>query len=114
MNVLRTVRTSQLSIGYFVDGPANGHPVVLLHGWPDDALTWNGVVAGLHTAGYRTYAPYLRGFGPTRIEGASTQRSGQLSALGADVIAYGGDASLLRDALAAGASDIRRRLAATA
>jgi pimeloyl-ACP methyl ester carboxylesterase len=66
--MLRTVKTSHLSIGYLVDGPAHGHPVVLLHGWPDDALTWNRVVAGLHTAGYRTYAPYLRGFGPTRIE----------------------------------------------
>jgi 2-keto-3-deoxy-L-rhamnonate aldolase RhmA len=38
----------------------------------------------------------------------------EMRRLGADVIAYGGDASLLRDALAAGASDIRRRLAAAA
>ena len=99
MNTLRTVRTSHLSIGYFVDGPANGQPVTLLHGWPDDALTWNRVVAGLHTAGYRTYAPYLRGFGPTRIEGSSTQRSGQLSALGADVIAFSDALGLDRFAL---------------
>ncbi len=33
--------------------------------------------------------------------------------LGADFIVYGADASLLRDALAAGAGDIRRRLAAS-
>jgi 2-keto-3-deoxy-L-rhamnonate aldolase RhmA len=38
----------------------------------------------------------------------------EMRRLGADLIAYGGDASLLRDALAAGAADIRRRLAATA
>ena len=99
VNMLRTVKTSHLSIGYFVDGPANGEPVVLLHGWPDDALTWNRVVAALHTAGYRTYAPYLRGFGPTRIEEAATQRSGQLSALGADVIAFGDALGLDRFAL---------------
>jgi hypothetical protein len=33
---------------------------------------------------------------------------------GADFINYGGDASLLRAALAAGVGDVRRRLAASA
>jgi pimeloyl-ACP methyl ester carboxylesterase len=46
------------------------------------------VAPELHAAGYRTYAPYLRGCGPTRFEGAPVQRSGQLSALGADLIAF--------------------------
>src|SRR2546423_1641026 len=96
--MLSTVKTSQLSIGHFVDGPANGQPVALVHCLPDDALTWNRVAAGLHIAGYRTYAPYLRGFGPTRFE-ESSQRSGQRSALGADVIAFGDALGLERFAL---------------
>ncbi len=85
INILH-VQTSLLDIVYEERGPASGFPVILLHGWPDDIRTWDGVVAPLHAAGYRTLTPYLRGFGPTRFREPSTMRSGQLSALGSDVI----------------------------
>jgi len=78
--------TSALSIACEISGPENGLPVILLHGWPDDARTWDRVLSALHTAGRRTYVPYLRGVGPTRFRDPSTARSGQLSALGQDVI----------------------------
>ena len=39
------VETSLLKIAYEERGPAGGFPVVLLHGWPDDVRTWDGVVA---------------------------------------------------------------------
>jgi pimeloyl-ACP methyl ester carboxylesterase len=99
VKMTNTVNTSALSIGYIAGGPPNGSAVVLLHGWPDDALTWNGVAPALHTAGLRTYAPYLRGFGPTRFNDASIKRSGQLSALGADVIAFADALKLQRFAV---------------
>src|SRR5437899_5669137 len=86
--MLQAVKTADLSIGYLAGGLSEGRPIILLHGWPDDALTWNRVVPALHAAGYRTYAPYLRGYGPTRFEHASTPRTGQLSALAADLIAF--------------------------
>lgn len=41
------VETSLLKIAYEQRGPAGGFPVVLLHGWPDDVRTWDGVVARL-------------------------------------------------------------------
>lgn len=58
----------------------------LLHGWPDDARTWQHVLPALHAAGYRTIVPYLRGCGPTRFRSPETLRSGQISALGLDLI----------------------------
>jgi pimeloyl-ACP methyl ester carboxylesterase len=85
---MRTLQfdTSVLSIACEISGPENGLPVILLHGWPDDARTWDRVLPALHAVGRQTYVPYLRGFGPTRFRDRSIARSGQLSALGQDVI----------------------------
>ena len=49
------------------DGPTNGDSVLLMHGWPYDPRTYDGVVAKLTAASCRTVVPYLRGFGPTRF-----------------------------------------------
>lgn len=46
-------------------GPLDGIPVLLLHGWPQDGESWAGVTARLNQAGYRTFAPDLRGISPT-------------------------------------------------
>jgi pimeloyl-ACP methyl ester carboxylesterase len=40
----RFVETSLLRIGYEVAGPDGGFPVILAHGWPDDARTWDPVL----------------------------------------------------------------------
>ena len=45
-------------------GPADGEPVVLLHGFPQHAGSWDRVVPGLHAAGLRTLAPDQRGYSP--------------------------------------------------
>lgn len=45
-------------------GPADGPVVVLLHGFPQDAASWQDVEPILHEAGYRTLAPDLRGVSP--------------------------------------------------
>jgi pimeloyl-ACP methyl ester carboxylesterase len=45
-------------------GPADGEPVVLLHGFPQDASAWDGVAAALHGRGLRTLAPDQRGYSP--------------------------------------------------
>jgi pimeloyl-ACP methyl ester carboxylesterase len=83
---LRTVTTQLLDIGCELSGPETGAPVILLHGWPDDVRTWDRILPRLHAAGHRTIVPYLRGFGLTRFRNAGTFRSGQLSALGRDVL----------------------------
>ena len=81
------VRTATLEIACEVSGPQRGAPVILLHGFPDDPRTWDRVVAHLSRAGYRTIAPYLRGYGPTRFRDEQTLRSGQQAALGQDLLA---------------------------
>jgi pimeloyl-ACP methyl ester carboxylesterase len=80
-----TVRTPMLDIGYLESGPADGPPVILLHGWPSDVHDYDGVAPPLAAAGFRVLVPWLRGFGPTRFLSATTPRSGQQAALGADV-----------------------------
>ncbi|MFI7589350.1 alpha/beta fold hydrolase [Spongisporangium articulatum] len=45
-------------------GPADGEPVVLLHGFPQDGTAWSGVVPLLHAAGLRTLVPDQRGYSP--------------------------------------------------
>lgn len=80
------VQTDKLEIACEVSGPQNGRSVILLHGWPDDVRTWDRLLPALHREGWRTIVPYLRGFGGTRFSDSSCARSGQLSALGQDVI----------------------------
>ncbi|HEY6935038.1 MAG TPA: alpha/beta fold hydrolase [Marmoricola sp.] len=45
-------------------GPEDGVPVVLLHGFPQRAASWDAVAARLHDAGLRTLAPDQRGYSP--------------------------------------------------
>ena len=84
MTEYKTIQTPLLEIGYLEQGPSDGKPVILLHGWPYDAHTWDAVAASLAEQGWHTYAPYLRGFGPTRFLHSETRRSGQMTAIAQD------------------------------
>lgn len=44
-----------------------GPLVVLLHGFPDTPHSWNGIRGRLNEVGFRTVAPYLRGYHPETI-----------------------------------------------
>jgi pimeloyl-ACP methyl ester carboxylesterase len=48
-----------------IAGPADGDPVVLVHGWPQHWWIWRGVLPALVDAGYRCICPDLRGHGWT-------------------------------------------------
>ncbi|QAU32852.1 alpha/beta hydrolase [Janthinobacterium sp. 17J80-10] len=85
-SALQSVRTGLLEIHYADTGPRDGEPVILLHGWPDGIATWTQTAARLNAAGFRTIAPYLRGFGPNRFLHADTPRSAQITALAQDVL----------------------------
>jgi pimeloyl-ACP methyl ester carboxylesterase len=87
-SVLPSVRTPSLEIAYEESGPADGAPVVLLHGFPDDPRAYDGAVPALAANGCRLLVPWLRGFGGTRFLVPSTPRSGQQAALGADLLAF--------------------------
>ena len=48
-------------------GKSNAPLVVLLHGFPDNAHTWEKNIPALVAAGFRIVAPFLRGYPPTEI-----------------------------------------------
>jgi pimeloyl-ACP methyl ester carboxylesterase len=45
----------------------SGPLLLLLHGYPDNAWTWERQMAPFAGAGYRVVAPFLRGYPPTEI-----------------------------------------------
>ncbi|MCW2699556.1 MAG: putative hydrolase or acyltransferase of alpha/beta superfamily [Blastococcus sp.] len=47
-----------------VDGPEDGRPVLLLHGFPQTSTSWAAVTPLLTEAGLRTYAPDQLGYSP--------------------------------------------------
>ncbi|SEK05539.1 alpha/beta fold hydrolase [Paraburkholderia diazotrophica] len=83
-----TCRTKELEVAYEVSGPADGRPLVLVHGWPDDVTCWDKTIARLGDRDLRIYAPYLRGSGPTRFLADSTMRSGAIAALTLDLTEF--------------------------
>ena len=83
---LKFVDTPVLRIAYEEWNPQTERTVVLLHGWPDSPRTWAQVAPALAGQGWRVIVPALRGFSPTQFLKADTPRSGQLSALGRDVL----------------------------
>jgi pimeloyl-ACP methyl ester carboxylesterase len=80
-----TVRTPTLDIGYEAHGDAAGFPIVLLHGFPDDARAWDAVAPPLAAAGYRVLVPYLRGYGPTRFLDSAAPRMAQQATIAQDL-----------------------------
>src|SRR5262245_40498839 len=81
---LKQVDAGLLNVGYAEAGPAEGAPVILLHGWPYDIYSFVDVAPLLASAGYRVIIPYLRGYGSTRFRSADTFRNGQPSVVALD------------------------------
>ena len=98
---LKQIKAGLLNVGYAEDGPADGPPVVLLHGWPYDIHSFVDVAPLLAVAGYRVLVPYLRGYGTTRFLASDTFRNGQQAVVALDIIALM-DALKIRKAIIAG------------
>jgi pimeloyl-ACP methyl ester carboxylesterase len=82
---LRHVDAGALNIAYYEEGPADGPVAVLLHGFPYDIHSYVDVAPLLAGRGCRVIVPYLRGYGATRFLDATTPRSGEQAAIGADL-----------------------------
>jgi pimeloyl-ACP methyl ester carboxylesterase len=57
------MRVTSSGVELHVEVHGDGDPVLLLHGWPDDAGLWRHQVPALTAAGFRVITPDLRGFG---------------------------------------------------
>ncbi len=96
---MKTIDTSLLRIAYQDWNPGAARAVVLLHGWPDSPRCWASVSPVLAQAGWRVLVPALRGFSPTCFLHEQTPRTGQLSALGRDLLEFVDALGLQRPAL---------------
>lgn len=87
----RRIDVGEVTLSVHEAGPQDGLPVLLLHGWPELALSWAQQIEDLSQAGYRVIAPDNRGFGasdaPHAVEAYHVDRliadiEGLLDALG--------------------------------
>ena len=81
------VNANGLRFGYLEAGM--GPLVLLLHGFPDTAYTWDRALPAIADAGFRAVAPFQRGYHPTAIPADAKYDSDTL----------GGDVAALIDAL---------------
>jgi pimeloyl-ACP methyl ester carboxylesterase len=70
-NIVRTARHTSF---YLACGPADGTPIILLHGWPELSISWRHQLACFAQLGFRAIAPVQRG-GP----GAASSGSRRLT-----------------------------------
>jgi alpha/beta hydrolase family protein len=82
---LKQINAGPLSVGYTDLGPADGAPVMLLHGWPYDIHSFVDVAPLLAQAGYHVIVPYVRGYGTTRFLASDTPRNGQQSVVASSI-----------------------------
>jgi pimeloyl-ACP methyl ester carboxylesterase len=72
-----TIGVGELSFTVDVAGPADGAPVLLLHGFPETRRMWSPLVEALGAVGYRAIAPDQRGYSagarPAATEAYATQ-----------------------------------------
>jgi pimeloyl-ACP methyl ester carboxylesterase len=61
----KTVTANGVKFAYLEQG--KGPLVLLVHGFPDTAHTWDQTMAAVAEAGYRAVAPFTRGYHPTEI-----------------------------------------------
>ncbi len=83
---LKQIEAGDLDVGYAEQGPTDGTPVILLHGWPYDIHSYGEVAPLLAHEGYRVFIPYLRGYGTTQFLSKTALRNGQPSAMAQDVV----------------------------
>lgn len=84
------IRAGEITQHVLSAGPADGTPVLLIHGFPELAYSWRHQLRTLGAAGYRAIAPDVRGHGgtdaPDRVEDY-------------DILRLTGDVVALMDAL---------------
>lgn len=82
---MQTFRNGDLVFDVLDQGPRDGEPVVLLHGFPQGMRAWDEVAALLNARGLRTLAPDQRGYSPRARP--RRRRDYRLDRLVTDVIA---------------------------
>ncbi len=66
------VEANGLKFGYLEDG--SGPLVLMLHGFPDTAHTWDDLRPRIAAKGYRAVSPFMRGYHPSAIPDRDTDQ----------------------------------------
>lgn len=82
MSELSTVMANGLRFAYIEEG--EGPLVVMLHGFPDTAHSWDGVRPRVAALGFRVVTPFTRGYAPTQIP---SEEAYDADTLGRDALA---------------------------
>jgi pimeloyl-ACP methyl ester carboxylesterase len=64
-DAIHFVDANGLNFGYLEEG--TGPLVLMLHGFPDTAHSWDGLRSRIAAQGYRAVSPFMRGYRPTAI-----------------------------------------------
>lgn len=64
---IKTVTVDANGVRFSALGAGEGPLVLLAHGFPDTAHTWDRAIGALANAGFRAVAPFMRGYFPTEI-----------------------------------------------
>ncbi|KRB59054.1 alpha/beta hydrolase [Rhizobium sp. Root708] len=81
------LETADVQVHFTEHGSAHGQPILLLHGWPDDASTWDDLIARLSGNRYRLIVPTIRGFGESVFKHDGAPRTANSGILALDAIA---------------------------
>lgn len=65
------VQAGRLNVEVDFGGPETGAPVLMLHGWPDSAATYDAIRPALHRNGFRTICPSLCGYSGAIVQGGA-------------------------------------------
>ena len=57
------IESNGIRLHVTTDGPSDGDPVLLIHGFPETSYEWRKQIPALVDAGYRVIVPDTRGFG---------------------------------------------------
>ncbi|MDG2140869.1 MAG: alpha/beta hydrolase [Gammaproteobacteria bacterium] len=87
-NKIKTVEAGVLSVAYEEHGASDGFPIILVHGFPYDVRSFDGVPETLVNAGYRVLLPYVRGYGQTRFLNDDAPRVAEQAAIAQDLIDF--------------------------
>jgi pimeloyl-ACP methyl ester carboxylesterase len=60
-------RSARHTTFYLSCGPADGAPIVFLHGWPELGLSWRRQLPVFGSLGFRAIAPDMRGYGRSSV-----------------------------------------------
>lgn len=60
-------RTDRHTSFYLACGPANGTPMIFVHGWPELSISWRHQMPVFAALGFRCIAPDMRGYGRSTV-----------------------------------------------